>query len=244
MLPRPCLWTWAGLRFSARARPDWCSPLAEFKWFGHNCFRIKSREATVITDPVDRSTGFAMAKQNANIVTISHYDSPNANLGVMRPEFQVVDGPGEYEMDNIFVTGVRTFLTDALTEKKLFNTAYLFEMDGFVICHLGDLGKVPNSEQTEQLAQADILLMPIGGATGLTQEQAAEVVSLLEPKVLIPMQYRTDIGDRELLPLDSFAKLVGVELPEPLDKYAPRQADLNEAMEIVLLNPDSEAAKR
>jgi L-ascorbate metabolism protein UlaG (beta-lactamase superfamily) len=218
--------------------------LAEFKWFGHNCFRIKSREAAVITDPVERSTGYAMAKQNANIVSISNYDSFNANLGAIRPEFQIVDGPGEYEMEDVFVTGVRTFLDEERTEKKQFNTAYLFEMDGFVICHLGDLGQVPNSEQTEQLAQADILLLPVGGANGLTQEQAAEVVSLLEPKVLIPMQYRTEIGDKGLLPLDSFAKLVGVELPEPLDKYSPRQADLNDAMEIVLLNPDSEAAKR
>jgi L-ascorbate metabolism protein UlaG (beta-lactamase superfamily) len=218
--------------------------LAEFKWFGHNCFRIKSREAAIVTDPVDRSTGYAMAKQTANIVTISNYDGPNANFGAVRPEFKIVDGPGEYEMEDIFVTGVRTFLDDEHTEKKQFNTAYLLEMDGFVICHLGDIGKVPNSEQTEQLAQADILLVPIGGANGLTQEQAAEVVSLLEPKVLIPMQYRTEIGDKGLLPLESFAKLVGVELPEPLDKYSARQADLNDAIEIVLLNPDSEAVKR
>lgn len=218
--------------------------MAEFKWFGHNCFRIKSREATIITDPVDRSTGYAVAKQSANIVSISRYDSANANLSLIRPEFQVVDGPGEYEMEDVFVTGVRTFLDPAQTEQKKFNTSYLFELDGFVICHLGDLGQVPNSEQTEQLAQADILLVPIGGANGLSQEQAAEIASLLEPKVLIPMQYRTEIGDHGLLPLDTFAKLVGVELPEPLDKYSPRQADLNEAMEIVLLNPDSEATKR
>ena len=77
-------------------RPDWCIPLAEFKWFGHNCFRIKSRDATIITDPVERSTGFAMARQTANIVTISAYDSQNANTNVVRPEFQIVDGPGEY----------------------------------------------------------------------------------------------------------------------------------------------------
>ncbi len=218
--------------------------MAEFKWFGHNCFRIKSREATIITDPVERSTGYAMPRQNANIVSISNYDSPNANIGVVRPEFQIVDGPGEYEMEDVFVTGVRTFLDDARTEKKQFNTAYLFELDGLVICHLGDLGQIPNSEQTERLAQADILLLPIGGANGLTQEQAAEVVSLLDPKVLIPMQYRTEIGDKALLPLDSFAKLVGVELPEPMEKYSPRKAELKEAMEIVLLEPDSEAAKR
>lgn len=218
--------------------------MAEIKWFGHNCFRIRSREATIVTDPVERSTGFAMGKQNANIVTVSAYDSQNANFNVVRPEYQIVDGPGEYEMDNIFVTGVRTFLDPAKTEQKKFNTAYLFELEGFVICHLGDLGQVPNTEQTEQLSQADILLLPIGGATGLTQEQAAEVVSQLEPKVLIPMQYRTEIGDRELQPLETFAKLIGVEIPEAVDKYSPRQADLKDAMELVVLSPDSEAVKR
>lgn len=218
--------------------------MAEFKWFGHNCFRIKSREATIVTDPVERSTGFAVAKQNANIVSVSHYNSANANFGMVRPEYQIVDGPGEYEMEGVFITGIRTYLDPAHTEEKKFNTAFLFEMEGFVICHLGDLGQVPTTDQTELLVQADILLIPIGGGTGLTQEQAAEVVSLLEPKVLIPMQYRTEIGDRHLQPLDTFAKLIGVELPEPLEKYAPRQADLREAMEIVLLQPDSEAVKR
>ena len=218
--------------------------MAEFKWFGHNCFRIKSREATIITDPVERSTGFGVAKQTANIVSISNYDSPNTNLSLVRPEFQTVDGPGEYEMEGVFVTGVRTYLDAARTEKKQFNTAFLFEMEGFVICHLGDLGQVPTTEQTEELAQADILLLPIGGATGLTQEQAAEVASQLEPRVLIPMQYRTEIGDRDLLGLDTFTKLLGIEVPEPLDKYSPRQADLKEAMEIVVLLPDAEVVRR
>ncbi len=218
--------------------------MAEFKWFGHNCFRIKSRDATIITDPVERSTGFAMAKQNANIVTISAYDSQNANINAVRPEFRIVDGPGEYELENVFVTGVRTLLDPARTEQKKFNTAYLFELEGFVICHLGDLGQLPNTEKMEQLSQADILLLPIGGATGLSQEQAAEVVSQLEPKVLIPMQYRTEIGDRDLQSLESFAKLIGVAIPEAIDKYAPRQADLKDAMELVVLIPDSEAAKR
>lgn len=218
--------------------------MPEFKWFGHNCFRIKSREATVITDPVERSTGFAMSKQNANIVTISTYDSQNTNTNVVRPDFQIVDGPGEYELEGVFITGVRTLLDPERTAEKKFNTAYLFELDGFVICHLGDLGQVPKTEKSEQLSQADILLLPIGGATGLSQEQAAEVVSHLEPKVLIPMQYRTEIGDRQLESLETFAKLIGVDVPEAIDKYTPRQADLQDAMELVVLAPDSEAVKR
>lgn len=185
-----------------------------------------------------------MAKQNASIVTISAYDSQNANINVVRPEFQIVDGPGEYEIDNVFVTGVRTPLDPASAEQKKFNTAFLFELEGFMICHLGDLGQVPNTEKLEQLSQADILLIPIGGATGLSQEQAADIVSQLEPKVLIPMQYRTEIGDRNLQSLDTFAKLIGVQIPEAIDKYSPRQADLKDAMELVVLNPDSEAVKR
>ena len=46
--------------------------MAEIKWFGHGCFRVRGREATIVMDPVGRSTGYALPKQKADIVTISH----------------------------------------------------------------------------------------------------------------------------------------------------------------------------
>lgn len=218
--------------------------MAEFRWFGHNSFRIRSREATILTDPVDRSTGYVMAKQFAEIVTISHDHTGHTNLNAVRPDYQVIDGPGEYEMDDVFITGIRTYHDNNSGSERGYNTVYLFEIEGLVVCHLGDIGHAPNAEQSEAMAQSDILLVPAGGGTVISQEQAADIVSMLEPKIVIPMQFATEIGDKDLAAIEPFARLIGVNLPEPVDKYVVKASELTEAMQLIILRPESEPARR
>ncbi len=224
------------------AVPWWA--MAEFRWLGHNCFRIRAKEATVLTDPVDRSTGYAAAKQTADVVTISHDHAGHANLSLVKPEYQVVRGPGEYEMHDIFVTGIRTFHDDAKGKERGYNTVYLIELEGMRICHLGDLGHTLTEEQTEVLSNVDILLVPSGGGDILSPVIAAEVVTALEPKLVIPMQYRTEIGDSGLGPVDDFCKHLGVPVPAPEEKLTLRASELTDVMRLVVLRPDSEAARR
>jgi L-ascorbate metabolism protein UlaG (beta-lactamase superfamily) len=218
--------------------------MAEFRWFGHSCFRIKAREATVLTDPVGRVTGYAMPKQQVDIVTISHDHPGHANLDAVRPEYQLVNGPGEYELHEVFITGIRTYHDDEKGKKLGYNTVYLIEVEGMVICHLGDLGHALSEEQAEAMAGCDVLLVPAGGGSVVDPVRAAEIISQLEPKIVIPMQYATDVGDQTLGPVDAFCKQLGVEMPAPEDKLVLRQSDLGEAMRLVILTPESEAAKR
>jgi L-ascorbate metabolism protein UlaG (beta-lactamase superfamily) len=218
--------------------------MTEFRFFGHNCIRIKAKEAVILTDPVDRSTGYAMAKQTADIVTISHEHSGHTNLAAVKPEFQIVRGPGEYEMHEVFITGVRTYHDSNQGKDRGYNTIYLFEVEGMKIGHLGDLGHPLNSEQAEALEDCDVLLVPAGGGDIISPEQAAEVVSELQPKLVIPMQYATSIGDRNLGGLDQFCKSLGVPVPEPEEKLVLRQSELTDTLRLVALVPESEAAKR
>jgi L-ascorbate metabolism protein UlaG (beta-lactamase superfamily) len=218
--------------------------MAEFRWYGHNCFRIKTREATLITDPVGRNTGYAMSKQTADIVTLSHDHPGHANLAAVKPEFSVISGPGEYEMHDVFVTGIRTYHDAASGREQGYNTVYLIEAEGMNICHLGDLGHLPTSEQVEQMAQCDILLAPVGGGPMISASQAAEVVTQLEPKLVIPMQFATTIGDSGRGALEPFVSALGMPAPEPVDKLTVRHSELTDVMQLVILLPDSEAAKR
>src|SRR5688572_30599813 len=172
--------------------------MAEFRWYGHNCFRIKGREATVITDPVGRETGYAMAKQTADVVTISHDHAGHANLNAVRPDYQLVNGPGEYELHDIFVTGIRTYHDDDRGKERGYNTVYLIELEGMRVCHLGDLGHALTEEQAEAMSNVDVLLVPAGGGDVIDPAKAAEVVAQLEPKLVIPMQYATPQGDKKL----------------------------------------------
>jgi L-ascorbate metabolism protein UlaG (beta-lactamase superfamily) len=213
--------------------------MAEIKWFGHNCFRIRAKEATVITDPVDRVTGYSMSKQTADIVSISHEHQGHINLNAVRPEFQIVRGPGEYEMHDVFITGIRTYHDNARGAERGYNTCYMIELEGMIFCHLGDLGHAISGEVAEAMANADVLMVPAGGKNIITPQQAAEIVAQLEPKVVIPMQYATEQGDRDLGSLDDFCKALGVAAPEPIDKAQLRSSDLGETMRIITLIPES-----
>lgn len=212
--------------------------MAEIRWLGHNCFRIKGKEAVVLTDPVDRVTGYAMAKQTADIVTLSHKHAGHINLSAVRPEFKVVDGPGEYEMHDIFITGIRTHHDTEKGAVKGHNTVYVWEIEGIAFCHLGDLGHPLTEEQAEAIGDPDIVFVPAGGGDVLTPEQAAEVVSQLAPKIVIPMQFQTDLGDRALGDLEPLVKALGVERPEPEEKLVIRASELGETLRLIVLAPE------
>jgi len=214
--------------------------MAELRWYGRNCFRIRGREATVMTDPLDKSTGYGMGKQTADIVTISNLNPWNSNLAAVKPEFRVVQRPGEYEISDVFVTGIQTWQDNAKGKERGRNTAFLIELEGMVFCHLGDLGHALNAEQAEQLANCDILMVPAGGGNAISPQVAAEIVAQLEPKVVLPMQYRTAIGDKTLANLDDFLKALGVTAPEPVDKLTLKAGDLGDTMRVIVMNPDSE----
>lgn len=217
--------------------------MAEIRWFGHTCFRIKAREATIITDPVDRSTGYGMGKHNADIVTLSG-DAGGANVNAIRPEFQTIDGPGEYEMHDVFVTGARTYQDEKQGAELGYNTMYVIEVEGVKIGHLGNIGHSLTEAQSETLEDIDVLLLPIGGEQGLTYDRAVEFATELTPKLLIPMRYATAIGDKTLGDLGAFCKKLGIEVPEAEEKLVFKASDLGETMRLVVLTPDSEPARR
>jgi len=217
--------------------------MAEIRWHGHTCFRIKGKEATIVTDPVDRSTGYGMGKHNADIVTISG-DPLGKNLNAIRPEFRTIEGPGEYEMHDVFVTGARSYQDDKNGSELGYNTTYIVEVEGLKIGHLGNIGHTLTEAQSESFEDVDILLAPIGGEQGLTYEMAADLVTSLAPRLVIPMRYATEIGDTSLGDVQEFCKKLGVEIPEPEDKLTIKSSDLSETMRLVVLNPDSEAVRR
>jgi L-ascorbate metabolism protein UlaG (beta-lactamase superfamily) len=218
--------------------------MAEFRWLGHSCFRIKAREAVILTDPVDRITGYAMPKQTADIVTISHEHPGHINLNGVRPEFQVVRGPGEYELHDVFITGIRTYHDTQKGALHGYNTIYLILVEGIVICHLGDLGHALSEEQAEAISECDVLLVPAGGGNVLSPDHAADLIAQVEPKIVIPMQYATPNGDANLGPLEPFAKRLGIELPEPIDKLILKHSDLPETVQLVVLTPESDPVRR
>lgn len=210
--------------------------MAEIKWLGHACFRLRSRDATIVTDPVPRSFGYKIEKQRADIVTLSHDHPGHTNLDLFSTPPKIVNGPGEYEMNDVFITGIRTY-HDAVNGAELGrNTAYLFELEDIVVCHLGDLGHTLTEEQVESMSEADIVLIPVGGGSVLDATKAVEVLGQLDAKIIIPMQYQTAIGDKQRDPLETFLKAMGIQEATPLDKLTVRASDLSDVPQVVVLD--------
>jgi L-ascorbate metabolism protein UlaG (beta-lactamase superfamily) len=183
----------------------------EITWYGQSCFRLTERgSASVVTDPFDHQVvGYGALKLKADIVTVSH-DAPGHNFSkAVKGYKHLLDGPGEYEIGGVFITGVRTN-GGKKAENRPRNTLYVFDYDGLTIAHLGDLREVPSRSQVDALGEVDIVLVPVGAGGGLNAAKAAEVVGVLEPKIIIPMHYATPDGKISLEPLDKFFKEMGV----------------------------------
>lgn len=217
--------------------------MAEIRWYGHTCFRIRAREAIIVADPVARTTGYGMGKQSADIVTLSG-DGDGGNLAAIRPEFQTIEGPGEYELHDVFVTGTRTYQDDIRGADRGYNTAYVIEVEGMKIAHLGNIGHSLTEAEAEPLEDIDVLMVPVGGDEGFTYDKAIEFATELSPKLVIPMRYATTMGDKALGSLDAFCKKLGIEVPEAEEKLVVKTSDLGETMRLVVLKPESEPVRR
>jgi len=206
----------------------------EISWLGHSCFRLKGRDSTVLMDPCPRSTGYAIGRQQAGIVTISHTHPDHSFLDGITGA-KVLDAPGEYEIGGVLLTGISTYHDDKHGAERGRNTAFVVEVDEVRICHLGDLGHVPTSDQIEGLNDIDVLLIPVGGHTTIGAATAAEVISELEPKVVVPMHYATEVSTAQLDPLDAFIKQMGISAPAPQPRLTLTRANLPIQTQVMVL---------
>jgi L-ascorbate metabolism protein UlaG (beta-lactamase superfamily) len=205
-------------------------------WYGHSCFRISERgQAAIVTDPFGQDLGYEIPRLKADIVTVSH-DAPGHNfLAAIKGYEHVISGPGEYEIGGVFIMGIATF--DQTQEIPRRNVVYVFDYNSLIVAHMGDLDHVPSQSMIDALGPVDIALIPVGGGKSLSSSQAAEVVSLLEPSIVVPMHYRTDaLLGLELDPVDRFLKEMGVNTIQEEALLRISAGSLPEQTQVVLLD--------
>ncbi len=204
----------------------------ELTWYGLSCFRITERKhATVVTDPYRQAYGLPELKLKGDIVSISHDAKGHNNIGAVSNRVHVLDGPGEYEMGGVFITGIATFDENNSTR----NVVYVFDYMGLTVAHLGDVQQVPTQKQIESLEQVNILLVPVGGGLSLNAAQAAELVSMLEPNIVIPMHYQLPGMTTDLETVDRFLKEMGVTDVREESSLKVTSTNLPEETETVIL---------
>jgi len=210
----------------------------EITWYGHSCFRLTERSmATVVTDPFDHdSIGYDSLKIKADIVTVSHDASGHNNTKAVKGTSHVITGPGEYEIGGVFITGVQTDGHGKKASDQPRNTLYVFDYDGITVAHLGDLKQVPTQTEVEALGSVNVVLVPVGGGGGLNAAKAAEVISLLEPNMVIPMHYATPDAKLKLDSLDKFMKEMGLGSTEKQPSLKVSKSGLPDETHVIVLD--------
>lgn len=208
----------------------------EIVWYGLSCFRMKERGlATVVTDPYDPALGLPALKLTADVVTISHDSPGHNNFGGVKGERLRVTGPGEYEVGGVFITGISMAAKGQRKNGKVPNTLYVFEFEGLTVAHLGDLAYVPTQAQIEDLGPVDVALVPVGGGEGLSPAEAAEVISLIEPSLVVPMQFKTGGEKIKLGQVAGFLSEMGVGKQEPQERLTVTKSGLSDQTQVVVL---------
>ena len=171
------------------------------KWHGHSCFSVTADDYTIVLDPfADGSVpGLPDIRPEANTVLCSHYHSDHGCTDVVTVT-EKTDSPFN-------ILKIDTYHDDAQGTKRGENRIHILEAHGMRIVHFGDLGCMLTAAQIEILKKADALMIPVGGFYTIDAAQAKEIVSILSPKVVIPMHYRSDVfGYPVIGRLDEFTK--------------------------------------
>ena len=208
-------------------------------WIGHSCFKIQDKTGpdglTVVTDPFDKKIGLKPPNFEADIVTVSHNHDDHNNIKALRGKPFIIKNAGEYDINNVSIQGVESFHDEHSGKDRGLNIIYRIEIDNISVVHLGDLGHILDNKQLDVLAGIDILLIPVGGKYTLDAKKAVEVVSQIEPRIVIPMHYKVPGLKADIDGVDKFIKEIGLK-PTEEEKLKISKKDLpQEDMELVVL---------
>ena len=212
----------------------------KLKWLGHSCFLITSDTGLrIITDPYTSGGGIRYAPVNeaADIVMVSHDHFDHNAVSSVPGKPEVVTGNGVRDVKGIQFRGVATYHDTSRGGERGANTVFCFFVDGVKLCHLGDLGHKLSREQIDEIGAVDILLVPVGGFFTIDAKVAGQVCDDLDPRVVVPMHYKTPKLDFPVAGVEDFVR--DKENVKRLDSSEVefKPGTLPEVTEIVVLQP-------
>lgn len=184
--------------------------------------KVQQGDLVVAFNPISREIDSKATRFGADLCLVS-LNNPSFNgcetVTFGNKEPFVVSGPGEYEIDGIFVYGQPSEGADGQI-----NTIYTTEIEGIRLCHLGALANTAIDPKTlEDIGVVDILFVPIAGGPVLSPKDAAKLATSLEPKIIIPIMFENGKGDEAL---KAFAKEIGGSADNKVDKLTIKRKDV------------------
>ena len=212
---------------------------------GHAEFLLETAQGTrILFDPYDHKAGYPMRRVRADLVCVSHHHFDHNYLEKVVGKYAVVETEGSHQpLPGIQVRSFPAFHDDAKGEKRGGILCHRVEVDGLKVLHLGDLGELPDAALTKSLFMPDILLIPVGGFFTIDADQARQTISLLQPRVVIPMHYRNEKGGFDKIStIDPFLEAMAPKQPSFQPLLRVTRGDLSEQPKLVVLEIQPEVS--
>ena len=190
----------------------------KLEWIGHACFKLEAQDGTtVITDPYDESVGIDMVPLYADLITMSHEHHDHCETGMIVGRPVIAHGTQEVQVGSVTAKAVSSYHDDAKGAKRGPNAIRIFEIDGMKIVHLGDQGCMPDSAALEAIADADVMMIPVGGTYTVDAQGAKEIIERAKPRCVIPMHVKTKRCPYPIAKVQEFLALMNAEDAEAID---------------------------
>ncbi|PIV46943.1 hypothetical protein COS21_02720 [bacterium (Candidatus Gribaldobacteria) CG02_land_8_20_14_3_00_41_15] len=216
----------------------------QITWRGQSCFEItvknkENGETTIVFDPFAEEAGLKLPKLSADILLVSHNHADHNNVKAVGGDYFLIDSAGEYEIKDVFVQGIKAWHDNQGGKERGEVMIYKIEAEGIKVCHLSDLGqKELTSEQLEQIGDIDVLFLPVGGKYTIDAKDASEIVSQIEPRIVIPMHYKLPNQKTDIDGVERFLKVMGEVAIQPEKKLKITAKNLPaEETKIIILEP-------
>ena len=184
----------------------------KLEWMGHACFQMTALDGTVvITDPYDASVGIDMIPLGADLITMSHEHHDHNETGMIVGEPVIARGPELAAVGSVTSRAIDSYHDDAQGEKRGRNYIRLFDIDGLKVVHMGDQGCMPREDVIEAIADADVMMIPVGGTYTVDAQGAKEIIEAAKPKCVVPMHVKTKRCPYPIAPVTDFLSLMGME---------------------------------
>jgi L-ascorbate metabolism protein UlaG (beta-lactamase superfamily) len=184
----------------------------KIRWMGHASFLLTSSDGTkVLTDPYEPggfggAVGYKGIEEPVDLVTVSHDHADHNYVQGLKGSPKVISGVGAKRERGIRFQGIASFHDQREGKDRGANTIFCWEMDGIMICHLGDLGHALTPSQIAEIGQVDVLLVPVGGFFTIDAAEASALVRQLKPSLVIPMHFKTEVLGFPVAKVEDFTR--------------------------------------
>lgn len=180
----------------------------KIEWLGHSCFLITgSNDIRILTDPFDEKIGIPLLKVKVDVVTVSHQHFDHNATHLLPGKPAVIETVVTSVLPDVEIRGIGLFHDDQQGTQRGVNIAFVITVDGFKVCHLGDLGHPLSNQQVTAIGPVDVLCVPVGGFSTIDAQQASEVISLIKPAVVLPMHYKVKNSNVPISAVNDFLRI-------------------------------------